>query len=83
MYSTEEETNMAMELEARCRVKYVANLDYCISEQLSCWALPSSKPILELDSIKPKGFFSHIVLLILHWVVQFSLLRCGIIKKLI
>jgi hypothetical protein len=83
MYSTEEETDMAVELEARCRVKYVADLDCCISEQFSCWALASSKLVLKLDSTKPKGSFSHIVLWILHWVVQFSLLRCGIIRKLI
>jgi hypothetical protein len=36
-----------------------------------------------LESIKPKGSFSHIVLWFLRWVVQFSLLRCGIIRKLI
>ncbi len=62
MYSTKEETDMAVELEARCHVKYVANLDCCISEQFSCWALLSSKHVLKLDSIKPKGSFTHIVL---------------------
>jgi len=62
MYATEEETDMAVELEARCRVKYVTDLDCCIFEQFSCWALPSSKLVLKLDSIKPKVSFSHIVL---------------------
>ncbi len=33
---------MGVELEARCRVKYVTNLNYYISEQFSCWALPNS-----------------------------------------
>jgi hypothetical protein len=62
MYSTEEETDMAAELEVRCHVKYVADLDCCISEQFSCWALLSNKLVLQLDSIKPKGSFFHIVL---------------------
>ncbi len=53
---------MAVELEARCGVKYVADLDCCISEQFSCWALLSNKLVLQLDSIKPKGSFFHIVL---------------------
>jgi hypothetical protein len=35
MYSTKEKTDMAVELEVRCRVKYVVDLDYCISEQFS------------------------------------------------
>jgi len=48
----EEETDSGVG--ARCRVKYVADLDCCISEQSSCWALPSNKLVLKLDSIKPK-----------------------------
>jgi hypothetical protein len=62
MYSIEEETDMVVELEARCRVKYLADLDCCISEQFSCWAFLSNKPVLQLDSIKPKGSFFHIML---------------------
>ncbi len=46
MYSIEEETDMVVELEARCRVKYVADLDCCISEQFSCWAFLSNNPVL-------------------------------------